>query len=72
VIISDRTPWHSLTGAGWDIPLEEPGKFREAIEYCLAMDQEEYDRYSQKAYEYGIHIAEDQEVLEKNRRLFLD
>lgn len=72
VIISNRTPWRSLEekGIGWDIPLENPEKFVEAIEYCAAMGQEEFNAMSQRAFEYAKKVTEDPAVLEANRRLF--
>lgn len=70
VIISDRTPWHNLNKAGWDIPLEKPGKFKEIIEYCVGMGEAEYNEMSRWAFDFGIKVAEDREVLEANRELF--
>ena len=86
VIISDRTPWRNLNSrfaneksnivnqksifVGWDIPLDEPGRFVEVVEYCTAMGQEEYDTISNEAYQFGRQISTDKEVLEANRRLF--
>jgi len=44
VLISDQTPWRHLTAAkaGWDLPLEQPDAFRQAIEQAVAFDQQEY------------------------------
>lgn len=38
VLIGDRTPWHGLeaAGAGWDLPLDRPGRFVDAIETLAA------------------------------------
>jgi glycosyltransferase involved in cell wall biosynthesis len=72
VIISDQTPWRDLQekGIGWDISLTSPEKFVEAIEKAAAMNQEEYNKMSQSAFEYAKRFTEDPEVLEANRRLF--
>ena len=44
VIISDRTPWRNLEsfGTGMDIPLENPDRFKEAIEYFASLDQDAF------------------------------
>ena len=86
VIISDRTPWRNLNSicsnqksqtanqktlvVGWDIPLDEPERFVEVIEYCIGMGQKEYDTMCQEAYQFGRQISTDIDVLEANRRLF--
>ena len=81
VIISDRTPWKNLQNCqlsiinyqlpvGWDIPLVEPERFAEVIQYCARMDQDEYDTLSLHALEYAGQIASDNAVLEANKKLF--
>jgi glycosyltransferase involved in cell wall biosynthesis len=57
-------------GIGWDLPLEQPERFVEIIEYCARMGQEEYDAMSRRAFEYAKQVTQDPEVLEANRRLF--
>lgn len=44
VIISDQTPWRNLASAnaGFDLPLEEPERFRRAVEHYLALDDAEF------------------------------
>ena len=81
VIISDRTPWKNLQNCqlsiinyqlpvGWDIPLVEPERFAEVIQYCARMDQDEYDTLSLRALEYAGQIASDNAILEANKKLF--
>jgi glycosyltransferase involved in cell wall biosynthesis len=55
VIISDNTPWRNLFGqkAGWDLPLSQPQQFIDVINIAAAMDQEEYDKWSEGALKYG-------------------
>jgi glycosyltransferase involved in cell wall biosynthesis len=67
VIISDRTPWHNLEEAGWDIPLEQPDKFREIIEYCVWMDQERFDEMRRGTLMYGMKIYNDKDIIQANR-----
>ncbi|HWK05453.1 MAG TPA: glycosyltransferase family 4 protein [Puia sp.] len=44
VLISDQTPWRELeiSKAGWDLPLNRPDLFRQAIAQAAAFRQEEY------------------------------
>jgi len=54
VLISDQTPWRGLEGvhAGWDLSLERPELFRQAMEDAAGFDQEEYNRWSQSTFRY--------------------
>ena len=72
VIISDQTPWRNLEeeGIGWDIPLDQPEQFIQAIEKAAAMTQEDYQKMSKAAFEFAKRFSEDPEVLEANRKLF--
>jgi glycosyltransferase involved in cell wall biosynthesis len=61
VLISDQTPWKGLeeAGAGWAIPLSEPGKFISAIERLYAMSQMEFDESSAQAVQFAEkHVSE--------------
>jgi glycosyltransferase involved in cell wall biosynthesis len=72
VVISDRTPWRDLEskGVGWDLPLEEPERFRAALSACARMGPDEHRRWSEAARAYAAELATDPETLEANRRLF--
>jgi len=74
VLISDRTPWRGLeaTGAGWDLPLEDPGGFSAALERCAAMDAGEHKRMSEAARRFALANAAPEASLENYRRLFSD
>lgn len=54
VLISDQTPWRNLTNdcAGWDLPLDGPELFRQAIEEAAGFDQEQYNRWSQSTFTF--------------------
>lgn len=54
VLISDQTPWTelALAKAGWSLPLESPNEFTTKIEEICAMDESEFNKYSQSAYNY--------------------
>jgi glycosyltransferase involved in cell wall biosynthesis len=72
VLISDRTRWRGLeaAGAGWDVALEEPERFREILGKCAEMDPEAWSALSERAKRYGQQRINDPEVLEQNRALF--
>jgi len=72
ILISDQTPWRGLEekGVGWDLPLDRPELFREVLQRCVDMDQDEYVKWSERAREYGLQVTKDDGVVEQNRRLF--
>lgn len=67
VLISDQTPWRHLTNekAGWDLPLDRPDLYLEAIESVAALQQEAYDEWSQSTWNFvrnfvnGLTLRED-------------
>jgi len=72
VVISDRTPWRDLqaAGAGWDLPLEDPGAFRKVLQRCVDMGPEEYDALVRRTLEYGRSVTAGDEAVEQTRRMF--
>lgn len=48
VLVSDRTPWRGLEelGAGWDLPLEDPVAWEEALQECCDMDDATFETMS--------------------------
>jgi glycosyltransferase involved in cell wall biosynthesis len=72
VLLSDRTPWRELekAGVGWDVPLETPEVFRELIQRCVDMDEEEHRAMRDAAFAYARKRLEDPAAIEANRRLF--
>jgi glycosyltransferase involved in cell wall biosynthesis len=72
VIISDQTPWRNLEaeGIGWDISLDDKQKFVQIIQQCAEMNQDDYNRMSNKAFEYAQKVVNNPEIVEQNRQLF--
>ncbi len=72
LLISDRTPWKELErlGAGWDLPLEEPSGFLNAVDRLVAMDQATYDRWSNGAFALAGRYLKDPVTLERSYALF--
>lgn len=73
VLISDKTPWRNLEtcGIGWDLPLSDPDKFAEIIEYIANQNKAERVEMRKKALSYASKIANDTQVIKQNRNLFL-
>jgi glycosyltransferase involved in cell wall biosynthesis len=69
LLTSDRTPWRDLEGkkVGWDIPLEDPGKWLDVVETCAAMTDEEYRQRCQQALDFARGWLSDPELNESNR-----
>jgi glycosyltransferase involved in cell wall biosynthesis len=72
VLISDQTPWRGLEAlnVGWDLPLSEPGRFREALQQCVDMGPEEHAAMSVRAARFGASRANGPALIEENRALF--
>ena len=72
VIISDRTPWRNLesSGIGWDISLDTPNQFKEAIDYFASLGNEEFNVFSGRAYDFAQAYIANPEMLSENINLF--
>jgi len=71
VITSDQTPWRGLQKkfVGWDINLKDENQFSEVIQKALKMNQEEYNKISKSAFDYGKETARQKEKREKMRMI---
>ena len=71
VLISDQTPWRDLEsqGAGWDIPLDRPDRFRSVLQECIDMDAESYGRLCTGAARFAREQLNSERVLRQNREL---
>ncbi|MBL7938344.1 MAG: glycosyltransferase [Flavobacteriales bacterium] len=72
LVISDRTPWKQLeaSGAGWDLPLEDPVRFTDALQQLVDMDQSAYDRLIKGAYMLGSRYLNDPVPVELTFAMF--
>ncbi|MDT8860306.1 glycosyltransferase family 4 protein [Alkalihalobacillus sp. MEB130] len=72
VIISDQTPWTNLEkkSIGWDIPLKNDDKFIEALNYCVGLDQDEYETLAKRAFTYGKEGSENLNDKKDTMKLF--
>ena len=74
VLLSDGTPWRGLEalGVGWDLPLADPDAFVSAIAKAASLDAAGYARWRERVRGYALERCDPTEVVEANRRLFLD
>lgn len=74
VIISDNTPWVDLESKkiGFDLSLQDPQKFVQAIEIMAEMNDIEFKAWSRSSHEYAKQITYDEKVIEVYRDLFSD
>ena len=71
-IISDTTPWHILDTLkiGWEISLNDLGKFDKTIASCLVMGDKEYRDMSTRAHKYALDYLECDDAVEQSIKLF--
>lgn len=72
VIISDKTPWNALEEkqCGWDIPLEDKGKFLKVLQHCYEMGEDEYLCLSDNSRKVADKFANDPEIKRSFSLLF--
>jgi glycosyltransferase involved in cell wall biosynthesis len=60
VMISDKTPWSNLRNqlAGWDLSLENPKAWLNAIIEAAEWDQTAFDRWSHSSREFAVRHVE--------------
>src|SRR5262249_14215219 len=71
VITSDQTPWAALTNqcAGWELPLDDHGRWCEVLQQCVDMDDSAYAAASLRSRAVGQQIVSADTSLE-NADLF--
>ncbi|MEW6738682.1 MAG: glycosyltransferase family 4 protein [Nitrospirota bacterium] len=72
VLISDKTPWRDLEAkhVGWDLPLDEPERFREILQLLIDMDKSSFETWTKTAYEYGFMISRSEDIEMQTRNMF--
>ncbi len=60
LLISDRTPWKELEAkrAGWDLPLEEPGRFEQVLIELVGMDAMTFAQLCAASAAIGLRYAD--------------
>ena len=72
VIISDQTPWKGLRTKemGFDLSLDDPENWIDSFQYCIDMEQEEFDRWCKNAYQIARDYSLNSGLKEKYIQLF--
>lgn len=72
ILISDRTPWRGLEAqrAGWDLPLEKPERFREALRMLVDMDDVTYRPWSDGAFALAVRSLADPAAHDRTLAMF--
>ncbi len=72
VIISDQTPWRNLEkeGVGWDVPLNEPGKFIQALQKCIDLNDSDFKIMSMGVHEYVKKKVDIEESAVNTHKMF--
>lgn len=73
LVVSDRTPWRDLAAqhAGWDLPLERPSAFTEALQALVDMDAEALAPWRAGAFALGRRYLDDPDREEAAFRLLI-
>jgi glycosyltransferase involved in cell wall biosynthesis len=72
ILVSDQTPWRELTshGVGWDIPLNQPDRFVDAIEKAAGMSPLKKHDIKVRCLQFAHEKAMDRGAVDLNRALF--
>lgn len=72
VLLSDQTPWRGLEheGVGWDLPLQEPGRFRDVLQRCVEMSAPEHAGWSERARAYALRYVAGKDAARRSGELF--
>ena len=72
VLISDRTPWKQLKEKkiGWDISLDEPESFMQAIEVAAGWEQNDFESFATASWNFARDFINDPSPVEKYKLLF--
>jgi len=73
VLTSDRTPWKNLAqgGAGFDLPLDEPGLFLDALRQIQGMDEDQHRKMREQARIYARNYSERSSAEALTRAMYL-
>ncbi|MEE9338391.1 MAG: glycosyltransferase [Methylococcaceae bacterium] len=74
VLIADTTPWRNLEqdGVGWELPLDDEQQFVNKIHAAAEISCKDYKRWRKKVSNYAHKRVINPQVLEANRKLFIE
>ena len=72
VLISENTPWKNLEfrKVGFDLPLKNPHKFKEAIEFFCRKNQKEFNEWSHSSNKFAQSITENHDLILRTKNIF--
>ena len=72
VLISDQTPWRNLRpqNAGWDLDLNQPLLFSQALQEAINWNYETYSLWSEAAYTRASQYADQSKLIERYKKIF--
>jgi glycosyltransferase involved in cell wall biosynthesis len=72
VLISNQTPWRNLTPAkaGWDLSLQQPDHFVQALQQAIDFNQQEYDAWSYAAWQFVRRFVQESDLQKAYNNLF--
>jgi glycosyltransferase involved in cell wall biosynthesis len=72
VLISDKTPWRGLQdrGIGWDIPLDCPAAWLEALQEAADADQHTFNAWSEKCHQFAKDHLDRSDLKNAYKKLF--
>jgi glycosyltransferase involved in cell wall biosynthesis len=72
VLVSDQTPWRGLEPktAGWDLPLDQPAAFENAIRQAVGFNDQEMTQWSRGAWQFVHDHVQQNNLKEAYQRLF--
>ena len=72
VLISDQTPWRQLAfqQIGWDLPLDQPKAFEQAIQRMADMTATEYEEWAKASWKFAEQYLQDTALIPSYQQLF--
>lgn len=72
VLISDQTPWRSLqqAKAGWDVSLQQPEAFVQALQQAVDFNQQQYNEWSAGAWQFVHSFVASSDLRKQYYKLF--
>lgn len=72
LLISDATPWRNLSeqGLGWDLPLDNPSAFSDAIDELALMNKKDHYEIRKNVLEWAINKFSQRDAIDANVAMF--
>ena len=72
LLISDATPWRNLSeqGLGWDLPLDNPSAFTDAVNKLALMGLEEHRQMRENVLEWARNKFSQRDAIDANLAMF--